>query len=139
MTINTFTFSGNIGRDVETKVSQGGKTIASFPVAATSGYGDNKKTSWIKCTMLGQYADSMVTYLTKGKPVVISGEFTLDQWEKDGVKYSAAAVLVKEMQLGRSENEASRPPQQAAPQQQPPQQAPQAAPNDFDFTDDIGF
>ena len=134
MPINTFIFSGNIGKDVETRMSQNQKTIASFPVAATSGYGDNKKTSWIKCTMIGQFADSMIPYLTKGKPVVINGEFTLEQWEKDGVKHSMAAVLVKDLQLGQSND--AKPPQ-SAPQQAPQQQQAQGGFDDFD--DDIPF
>ncbi len=148
MSINTFTFSGNLGKDCVTKVTQKGKTIAKFSVACTSGFGDNKKTNWISCRILNDgFAQAMAPYLTKGKQVTVSGVYETAEWEKDGVKHSMPTCIVNDLELQRDSSQA---PQQSyqQPVQQPVQQAPQQQPaqnqgqqpsgfNDFD--DDIPF
>lgn len=132
MSINSLTFTGNIGGEVKTRTSQNGKTIATFSVPCTSGYGENKKTSWLMCKIFGNYADSMIPYLTKGKPVTINGEFVLEQWEKDGVKHSMACCVVNSMQLGKDGSESQT-------TQAYHQQAPQPQQDNADFDDDIPF
>ena len=43
--MNNWNFTGNLGKNAEIKTTQNGKTICSFSVAVTSGYGDNKKNN----------------------------------------------------------------------------------------------
>ena len=157
MALNVFTASGNIGKDCESRVTPAGKTIASFSLPVKSGYGENEKTSWVTCKLFGVKAEKLPQYLTKGIKVTVSGEFVLEQWEKDGVKHSMPCVLVNALDFGGSKSEQgggqqggwSQPSQQPA-QQQPVarQQAPQnAAPQQqqgyanppIDYQDDIPF
>lgn len=152
MALNVFTASGNIGKDCESRVTQAGKTIASFSLPVKSGYGENEKTSWVTCKLFGVKAEKLPQYLTKGTKVTVSGEFVLEQWEKDGVKHSMPCVIVNALDFGGSNAESGggqqggwgQPAQQPA-QQQPVarQQAPQnaappqqgyAPPMDFDDT-----
>ena len=105
MALNVFTASGNIGKDCESRVTQSGKTIASFSLPVKSGYGENEKTSWVTCKLFGVKAEKLPQYLTKGTKVTVSGEFVLDQWEKDGVKHSMPCVIVNALDFGGSRAE----------------------------------
>ena len=105
MALNVFTASGNIGKDCESRVTPSGKTIAQFSLPVKSGYGENEKTSWVTCKLFGVKAEKLPQYLTKGAKVTVSGEFVLEQWEKDGVKHSMPCVLVNALDFGGSKSE----------------------------------
>jgi len=80
--MNVFCFSGNLGRDAETRYTQSGDAVAGFSVAVNSGYGDNKKTLWIDCSIWGKRAESrLIDYLKKGQQVAVSGELGTREWE----------------------------------------------------------
>lgn len=109
MAINVFTASGRLGNDIDIRYTQNNKCIGSFSLPVESGWGDNKKTSWVTCKLLGERAAKLSQYLTKGSQVSVTGEFYLDEWEKDGVKHSRPIIVVNGIQL---------PPQQQDSQQQ---------------------
>ena len=154
MALNVFTASGNIGKDCESRVTPAGKTIASFSLPVKSGYGENEKTSWVTCKLFGVKAEKLPQYLTKGTKVTVSGEFVLEQWEKDGVKHSMPCVIVNSLDFGGSKadsgggqqggwgqpaaatQQATQQPaaRQQAPQNAAPQQQGYAPPMDFDDT-----
>ena len=134
--MNVFTFNGNLGADVEIKQTQGGTSVASFPVAVKSGYGDNEKTTWVRCALFGKRAEGgLIQYLVKGTKVAISGELTLEQWESNGEKKSALKVSVDKIDLiGDKPASQGQYGQQAAAPQAPP------VPNGGgSFDDDIPF
>ena len=61
-----------LGRDAETRVTQGGTTV--IQLAAAYNYGrkgdDGKRpTQWIKASMFGKQAEAFAPHLTKGKQV----------------------------------------------------------------------
>ena len=122
MGINVFTASGRCGQSMEVKYTSGGKAIGQFNLPVETGFGDNKKTSWVTCKMFGERAEKLAQYITKGAAVTVTGAFQLDEWEKDGVKHSRPCILVNDIQL---------PPQQQGGQQtqgqpqQPQRQQPQ--------------
>lgn len=131
--MNNWNFTGNIGKDAATKTTPNGKTICDFSVAVSSGFGDNKKTTWVSCVLFGKRAESQLPqYLVKGQQVAVSGEATLEQWDKqDGSKGSAMRVAVNSVDLVGERK------QQAAPQA--PQQAAPSGGGLSDFDDDIPF
>lgn len=88
--MNVLTVTGNIGKDC--KVRQvGSSTVCNFPVAMTSGYGDNKQTNWLDCSLWGKQAESKITeYLLKGQQVSVSGELGTREYE--GKKYLTLRV-----------------------------------------------
>lgn len=49
--MNVFSFTGRLGRDVDTRYTTNGTPVASFTAANDVGFGDNKKTQWVKCTL----------------------------------------------------------------------------------------
>ena len=125
--MNAFNFTGNLGRDAEVKYTASGTAIASFSVPIKSGYGDNEKTSWVRCAIIGKRAEGgLIQYLKKGQLVGISGELSVNTYtNKDGEEKTSVEVLVKEVDLLGSNNQA---PQQAS-------QAPQQVDNADGFDD----
>lgn len=152
MGINVFTASGNVGSDMEVRVTPNGKSIGNFNIPVETGYGDNKKTAWVTCKMFGDRADKLQHYIKKGSQVTVTGAFSIDEWEKDGVKHSRPCILVNDVQLPRK-NDAQPQPQQPQPQpqqhggwggqqqQNAPRQNMQAVNQDpiMDFDSDIPF
>ena len=135
--MNAWQFTGNIGKDAESRFLPNGDPVVSFSVGVKSGYGDKATTTWARCAMFGKRAESVSQYLTKGQLVGISGEVTLREWnDKQGQKRSSLEVRVNDLTLlGKKDG------QQAAPQRQATQQ--QAKPADSggfgDFDPDIPF
>jgi single-strand DNA-binding protein len=97
--MNVFIASGNLGKDLDLRVTPNGKSVGSFPLPVKQGYGQYEKVSWVDCKLLGDRADKLAPYLLKGKPVTVQGEFVLETWEKDGVKHSKPVVIVKNLAL----------------------------------------
>jgi len=133
--MNVYTFSGNLGKDAKLEATQGGTPIARFSVAVTSGYGDKKKTTWVSCGLFGKRAESLAPYLLKGQQVVVSGEASLNEWEKDGQNHAQLSVNVNDVTLVGGK------PQQAAQRQAEGRAAPSgsAGENFQQFDDDIPF
>lgn len=129
--MNKFIGSGRLGNDCEVGTTSSGTTVCSFSIAVDSGYGDNKKTMWIKCALFGKRASGgLPQYLVKGQEVLISGELSVDTWSKDGKDSFALKVMIQDVDLIGGKQEARQSPQQSQPQ------APQAdsyqQSNDFD-------
>ena len=124
MGINVFTASGRCGQDMDVRFTPNGKAIGQFNLPVETGFGDNKKTSWVTCKMFGERAEKLAQYVTKGAAVTVTGAFQLDEWEKDGVKHSRPCILVNDIQLPPQQQGGQQP--QGQQQQQPQrQQAPQ--------------
>jgi single-strand DNA-binding protein len=122
--MNVFNFTGNLGRDAETKYAPSGDAIVSFSVAVKAGYGDKEKTTWIRCTMFGKRGEAVAQYLTKGQLVGVSGEFHLNEYTgKDGTAKASAEVRVSDLTLlgKKSDNSADVPAPQPASRPSQPQ------------------
>ena len=126
MGINVFTASGRCGQDMEVRVTPAGKAIGQFNLPVETGFGDNKKTSWVTCKVFGERAEKLAQYVTKGSAVTVTGAFQLDEWENDGVKHSRPCILVNDIQLPPQQQGGQQAPQgQKQQQRQTQQQAPQ--------------
>ncbi|WP_392559749.1 single-stranded DNA-binding protein [Orbus mooreae] len=98
MAINTLTASGNAGKDAELRYLQNGTAVAEFSLPVKQGYGDNQKTAWIKCVMWGKTAELFAPNIKKGDLITVSGEFYVDEWEKDGIKRLMPCLRVNQIQ-----------------------------------------
>lgn len=77
------TVLGNLGRDPETRYTQGGRMNVTFSVASSRRYNDasgmqQEKTTWFRVTAWGKLAETMDKlaqdgYLAKGTKVLVSG------------------------------------------------------------------
>lgn len=135
MSINILTITGNLGRDAEVRYTPSGKAVTDVAVPATSGWGDNKKTIWVKCVIWGERAEKLAPYLLKGTAVTISGEFGTEEYTaRDGQAKTNVTINVNQLQLGATmQNRAEK---SSAPAQQQPQPQ-RAEPDSWD--DDIPF
>lgn len=132
--MNVWTFTGNLGRDAESRFSPDGTSIVSFSVAVKAGFGKSESTVWPKCAIFGKRGESLAQYLTKGTQVGVSGEVSNREWEdKSGNKRLSLEVRVNDVTLlgGRKESAPE-------PQRQPTQKASAPSPETFD-DDDIPF
>ena len=132
--MNAWQFTGNIGKDAESRFLPNGDPVVSFSVGVKSGYGEKATTTWARCAMFGKRAESVSQYLTKGQLVGISGEVTLREWnDQQGQKRSSLEVRVNDLTLlGKKDGQ-----QAAQPRQQSP--APQQPGGFSDMDDDIPF
>lgn len=145
MAINNITVSGNAGKDFEIRTTGNGKQIGSFSIAAVQGYGDYKKTSWLTVKVLSEgFCKVLEQTVKKGSQVVVSGEFVLETWEKDGVQKSMPVIIAREvvsMSQGGGQSQQGGgwgQPQQPQGNQQPQRQQAQGN-QSMDFDDDIPF
>ena len=101
------TIIGHLGRDGETRTTQGGKTIFSATLAVNTGYGDSKVTSWWKCTAFGKTAETLERFnLTKGTVIGFTGEPSLRPWtDKDGNEKQSLELTVSNFILLGSKDE----------------------------------
>ena len=137
--MNLLTITGNLGKDAEVRQA-GSSTLCGFSVAVKSGYGDKEKTTWIKCTLWGKRAEGALPgYLVKGAQVAISGEFSMEEWEKDGVKHSMPVVNVQSLDLIGGKQEPKSSPQPAQSASPKPVQSAQEQPGFDDFDDSVPF
>ena len=113
--MNVFTFTGHLGKDCEQKFLQNGNSVVTFSVPCTSGYGTHKATTWVRCSLFGKRGESLAQHLVKGTLVCVSGEFKLNEWEKDGQKRYQAECNVAEITLlgSRQSQGESKPAQQS--------------------------
>ena len=131
--MNNWNFTGNLGKDSETRHTAQGKAVVQFSVAVKSGYGDKASTTWARCSLWGDRGEAVAQYLTKGQLVGITGEVELKEFtNKEGNKQSSLEVRVNDLTLlgGRQDK--------AETQERPVERkAATGAFNEFD--DDIPF
>lgn len=77
------TVVGNLVADPEPRVSQAGKSWVTFRIASTPRVRDRQSGDWsdgealfLGCRAYGEYADNIVSSLTKGTRVMIQGRLT---------------------------------------------------------------
>lgn len=98
--MNIFTFSGNLGRDAKTNHTASGQPVLNFTVAVKSGYGEHVKTNWVDCELWGKRGEAIAQYLSKGSQVVVSGELSTREYDKqDGTKGFGLRCRVAEITL----------------------------------------
>ena len=69
---------GRLGRDPELRFTPAGKQVTSFNVAVDDGFGDNKKTIWLRVSAWDKLAETCNNHLKKGSLVLVEGRLTAD-------------------------------------------------------------
>jgi single-strand DNA-binding protein len=124
--MNYGSFAGRLGGDAETRTTPSGKQVLAFSVGVTTGFGQNKSTLWVACSMWGERGTKLAQYLTKGLPVAVAGEVSLRTYkDKQGEARGSMELNVQSVtMLGTAQSQA-------------PREA--TAPAMPDFNDDIPF
>lgn len=84
--VNKATLLGNLGKDPELKVFEGGNKLARFPLATSESFtnrNDEKveQTDWHNVVVRGGLADVADKYLHKGDKVYVEGRIKTRSWE----------------------------------------------------------
>ena len=76
-----FIITGNMVADPDMKISTSGITVTKFNVA-----NNDKKDNvlFIPCVCFKKTAENVANYCTKGSKVLVDGEFSTYEYEKDG-------------------------------------------------------
>lgn len=101
---NQITIAGNVTRDPEVTYTQGGKAVCNLSVAINDKRKDQsgqwvENTTFVDVTLWERQAEVAGEYLKKGSSVLIGGKLAMDQWEKDGKKFSKLKVIGQVMQM----------------------------------------
>lgn len=98
--LNSFAFTGRCTQDATIREIASGKKVLSVNVAVNTGYGDYKKTLFIKVQMWGERGEKIVGYLKKGQMIAGQGEMSRSEWtSKEGKAYVDFVVDVSNIQL----------------------------------------
>lgn len=73
-------FTGNVGKDAETRSTSKGD-VCSFSVAVKNGVSRDADSVWMRCTIWGQRGQNLVSHITKGAKVYVTGDLTFGEYE----------------------------------------------------------
>ncbi len=114
--VNKVFLLGNVGKDPEFKVTQGGMAIATFGLATaerTKGQDGQwtDKTEWHNIVCFQRTAEIARDYVKKGSQILIEGRISSRSWDdkESGQKKYRTEILVNELTLlgGRGEGAAA--------------------------------
>ena len=154
--INKVILIGNLGRDPETRYTQGGSPVTNLRLATTDQWRDRasnelqERTEWHSVVCFARLAEIAGQYLRKGSKCYIEGRLQTRSWEdREGQTRYTTEVVARDMQMLDGRGEASgggyAPPPRGGGAQERPQPArsatpaPDAADDLDDLDDDIPF
>jgi single-strand DNA-binding protein len=98
---NQVTLMGNLTKDPEVSTTPGGQVVGKFSLALNRNYKvDNEwkeSTDFVDIVCWGNLAERNKEYLSKGRPVLVSGRIQSRSWEQDGQKRSKVEVVANEV------------------------------------------
>ncbi|MEK6252064.1 MAG: single-stranded DNA-binding protein [Actinomycetota bacterium] len=104
--INTVVITGNLTRDPELRSTPGGTAVCKLRVAVNSSRKDGQTGEWIDkpnyfdVTVWGAQGENCANYLSKGRPVAVSGRLDWREWEaQDGSKRQAIEIIANSVQF----------------------------------------
>ena len=103
--LNKVMLIGNLGADPEVRYTQNGTPVATFRIATTERWKDDKgqmkeQTEWHNIVAWRRQAEVCGEYLSKGSRVYIEGKLTTRKWEdnNNNTRYTTE-IVVREMKM----------------------------------------
>jgi len=103
--INKVILVGNLGKDPEIRVIEGGRKVANFSLATTESYKDKNgqrvdQTEWHNVSFWGPIADVIEKYLKKGSQIYVEGRIKTRSYEdKDKIKRYSTEIVGQNMTM----------------------------------------
>jgi len=120
-----------------TRYTQAGKAVTGWALAVDKGWGDNKQTVWLDCSLWGERGEKLAQHITKGSQLGVTGE--IGTREHDGKTYVTLDVRDVTLVGGKQEGNGGGS-NSGAPARQRPARAtdnvPSAAETASEFADD---
>jgi single-strand DNA-binding protein len=100
------TIIGNVGRDVESRQTNGGSSLSTWSVAVTTKWTDSQsgekreKVNWYKVSAWGKLADIAAQYVKKGVQIMVVGTVTASAYMgQDGEPRASLELRADSFQL----------------------------------------
>lgn len=136
--INRVLVIGRLTKDVTVSYTSKGVACGKASIAVNEGRkkGDSYEdyANFFDVDIWGKLAETLKSFLTKGKQVAIEGHLQQQRWEKNGEKHSTVVIVADSIQLVGGKDNAVQ--NNGNVQQQPAQQNQQQG---LGFTEDIPF
>lgn len=117
--MNKCYFTGRTTKDIELRYTQDNKAFGKFSIAVESGYGENKKTSFLNMIAFGKTAETLEKYATKGTKLILECQANQNKYtDKNGNQVTAIDFTVLNFEFAESKN-ASQETSQPKPQPTP--------------------
>ena len=118
---NQVVLMGNLTRDPDLRQIPSGQSVCSFSLALNRSYKGSdgnwqEATDFVDVVAWAQLGERVAQYVTKGRPVLVSGRLQSRQWEQDGQKRSKLEVVANEVTFLGGRGEGSDTSSEAAPQ-----------------------
>lgn len=98
---NQVTLMGNLTKDPEVSTTPGGQVVGKFSLALNRSYKVENEwkesTDYVDIVCWGNLAERNKQYLSKGRPVLVSGRIQSRSWEQDGQKRSKVEVVASDV------------------------------------------
>jgi len=115
--LSKYLFTGRLGNDAVVKTTPNSKKVMEMSVAINIGYGEYKKTMWIKVNVWGDKVDTLAPMFTKGTLVAGCGEPEINTWtDKEGNNKAELQVRCLNVEILSSKKK-----DEATPAEQPAQ------------------
>ena len=89
------TVTGRLTKDAVTRQTQKGDSVTGFSVASDFGFGENKRTDFVNCSLWGKRGEALAPYLLKGQQVTVIGESTQEEYEgKQSLKVPRVTEII---------------------------------------------
>lgn len=97
---NQCTFIGRLAADPDSRFTQSGVQVANFTLCCDSGWGDKKRTEFVRVVAWDKLAKIITDYLSKGSLCFIQGEMQTRSYDdKDGNKRYTTEIVAREMKM----------------------------------------
>lgn len=95
---NQVILMGNLTRDPELRQIPSGQSVCSFSLALNRSYKNSEgewqeATDYVDVVAWASLGERVAQYVTKGRPVLVSGRLQSRNWEQDGQKRSKLEVV----------------------------------------------
>lgn len=80
-------YMGRVTKDIELRMTKSGKETCTFTLANTEGWGDRKRTDYIRCIAWGTMAKTIVNHFAKGSFMIAEGKWENNPYKKDEKGY----------------------------------------------------
>jgi single-strand DNA-binding protein len=104
--INKVILIGNLGRDPETRYTQGGQAVTNLRIATTDTWRDKtsgerqERTEWHSVVCFARLAEIAGEYLRKGSKVYIEGRLQTRKWQdQQGQDRYTTEIVANELQM----------------------------------------
>ena len=105
---SVYVCSGNVTRDATLNTTTNGTKVCGFLIAVNVGFGDRASTHFVDCSIWAKRGETLHPMLTKGTPVIVSGEMKLESYtKKDGTQGQSIRLNVSSFDFQQRQKENS--------------------------------